>query len=37
MRAIGAGPAVWLGGVAESPADGRFGHRNKRADRASHA
>ena len=34
---IVAGPAISLGGVAESPADGRFRHRDQRTERVSHA
>ena len=37
MRKIVAGSAISLGGVAESPADGRFRHRDRRTERVSHA
>ncbi len=37
MRKIVAGSAIRLGGVAESPADWRFRHRNQRAERVSQA
>ena len=36
MREIVAGLAISLGGVAESPADWRFRHRNQRTGRVSH-
>lgn len=37
MAKIVAGPAIWLGGVAESLADWRFRHGNQRAGRVSYA
>ena len=37
MRKIVAGPAISLGGVAESPAYWRFRHRDQRTERVSHA
>ena len=36
MRTIVAGPVISPGEVAESPADGRFRHRNQRTDGVSH-
>jgi hypothetical protein len=37
MRKIVAGPAIWLGGVAESPADWRGRPRGPAAERVSRA
>jgi hypothetical protein len=37
MRKAVTGLAISLGGVAESPAFWRFGHRNQRAERVSDA
>jgi hypothetical protein len=37
MAKIVAGPAIWLGGVAEDPVDWRFRHRCQRTERVSYA